>query len=153
MLHRGKYRIKTDDIIADAGEIARTGLARLLNIDRHFTRADKVLTYATFSWTMFWQVVSVGILLWTLLIGRLSPLWWFHYQLATNIVLTLAVAVPTTIWFTIGVARDLNELLHTLKTSRHSATDDGTVEHGHNLADQDLDAKVSIQSHLVGVPK
>jgi len=141
MLHRGKYRVKADDIVADRSQTERSRLANFLNIDRHFTRGDKVLTYATFSWTIFWQIVAVAILLWTLVVGRLSPNWWFNYQLGTNVVLTLMVAVPTTIWFTIGVARDLWELVHTLRTSRRIAADDGTVEHGHNMDDPLIEDK------------
>jgi len=158
MLHRGKYRIKSDDVIEDpaappdsafdpgAGVLSnspaspalakRSWLSRFLNIDRHFTRRDKVLTYATFWWNMLWQVVSVVILLWVIAFGRLSANWWFNYRMIVGVGVALVLSVPTTIWFTVGVTHDLIDLLKTLRSSRRSDADDGTVRDHHNLADE-----------------
>jgi Na+/proline symporter len=139
LLHRGKYRLKTDEEKLDTGE-KRSWHARFLGIDANFTRGDKVLTYATFGWTMFWQIVSVSLLIWTLCVGRLSAEWWFNYRMTVSVGLALALAVPTTLWFTWGTIRDIAELVRTLRTAKRSDADDGTVRGHHNAGDEDITA-------------
>ena len=138
MLHRGKYRLHTDEEKVDTGE-KRSWHARFLGIDANFTKGDKALTYATFAWTMFWQVVSVSLLLWTVCIGRLSAEWWFNYRLIAGVGVALALSVPTTFWFTWGTVRDIMELVRTLKIAKRSDADDGTVRGHHNVGDEALE--------------
>ena len=134
MLHRGKYRVEGEA----TGETAlgkRSWLSRWLGISEEFTRGDKVLVFATFGWTMFWQVLAVGILAWTVFVGRLSPQWWVNYMLVTAVGVSLVIAVFTSIWFMIGVYNDLRELFRTLETAKRSDADDGTVRNHLNADD------------------
>ncbi|MDR1190145.1 MAG: hypothetical protein LBK60_00585 [Verrucomicrobiales bacterium] len=135
MLHRGAWRIASEDVVVNASA-GKSFLSRFLQIDQHFTRGDKILTYGTFGWTVFWTAVSVGILLWTLLVGRLSPEWWFDYTMLTSVWLTLGLGVVVAVWFFIGATRDLLELFRTLKTVERSDADDGTVRDHHNAGEE-----------------
>ncbi len=134
MLHRGEYAIDTQH---EAIHPAKWGFAwgRLVGIDEHFSRGDKILSVATFCWTMTWQLVAVGVLLWWIFVGRLSDGWWFNYTMVTGVAIPLVVAVVTTIWFTIGAVRDLFKLFEALRLARQNETDDGTVRRPHNPND------------------
>jgi len=140
LLHRGAYRVAGDGQLASAGTTLpprrRSLIDRIFDIDEHSTRGDKVLTFGTFGYTMCLQLLAVGILIWTLAVGRLSPNWWFNYYMVTAVWLTLAVATGVAIWFSIGVTRDLRDLFRTLKTAQRNAADDGTVRAHHNLGDE-----------------
>ena len=138
MLHRGAYRIQSEDTLAKAPAKKRFWLARFLDVDEHFTRGDKILTYSTFWYTMLFQVISVGILIWTLTVGRLSTNWWFNYTMVTAVWLTVGIGAIVTVWFTVGVIRDLRHLFQALKTIRQVDTDDGTVRGHHNLGEEEL---------------
>ena len=150
LLHRGRYRVADDDAVSGPVASSRSWLARLLNIDEHFTRADKALTYATFGWTVFWQALSAALLLWMLLFGRFSAQWWFDYRMITSVGIALALAVPTNVWFTIGVARDIFRLLTVLNTASRDQTDDGTTPAHVNAQIApaegfEMDSKVTVQ--------
>ena len=133
MLHRGAYKIQSEDPLA-VPVIAkkRFWLARFLDVDEHFTRSDKILTYSTFGYTMLHQAMAVGILVWTLTMGRLSTNWWFNYTMVTAVWLTVGIGSVVTVWFTIGVIRDLRYLFTALKSIRQVDADDGTVVGHHN---------------------
>jgi SSS family solute:Na+ symporter len=139
MLHRGAYQLQSEEATAEEPNLNRSWLSRFLDVNENFTRSDKILTYGTFVWSMTWQSIAIGILLWTLFIGRLSAGAWFNYQLYLVIGAGLLLAIPTTIWFTIGVTRDLFDLVRTLKTARRSDTDDGTVRDHHNADEKELE--------------
>lgn len=138
MLHRGKYRIPADDIHVGSMPTKRYWLQRFLQIDEHFTRGDKVLTYGTFAWSMFWQAATWLILLWSLGVGRLSPQWWFHYTLTCDVLIGSVLAVITTVWFIVGVTRDLKDLLRTLQTVKRVDADDGTVRGHQNAGEENV---------------
>jgi SSS family solute:Na+ symporter len=139
MLHRGAYQLPSEETTEEETHKNCGWLARMLDVNEHFTRSDRVLTYGTFVWSMSWQGITMGILFWTLVVGRLSPNAWFDYQLYLVIGVGLVLAVPTTIWFTIGVTKDLIELIRTLKTARRSDADDGTVRDHHNADENELE--------------
>lgn len=120
LLHRGAHRIASDNEQVEKPVLRRGRLARFLNIDEHFTRGDKVVTYFTFFWSMLWKVLALLILVWVLCFGRLSEEWWFRYNMITSVWITVFWGVAMGIIFTWGVLRDLRDLLHTLKTSAAS---------------------------------
>ena len=138
MLHRGAYRIQSEAAVAAVVPKKRFWLARFLDVDEHFTRGDKILTYTTFAYTTMWQVVAVVILIWTVTVGQLSANWWFNYTMVTAVWLTVSIGAIVTVWFTVGVIRDLRELFRALKNIRQIDTDDGTVRGHHNLGEENL---------------
>ncbi|MGB8352481.1 MAG: hypothetical protein WCD79_01195 [Chthoniobacteraceae bacterium] len=135
MLHRGKYAIKSED---DIREPVRVGfnLGRLIGIDEHYTKGDKIISVVTFLWAMAWQAAAICILLWYLCFGSLSDAWWFKYTMFTSIWIPLVIAVITTVWFTIGIARDMVDLFKTLRVIRRNDADDGTVLNHHNAGEK-----------------
>jgi SSS family solute:Na+ symporter len=125
MLHRGIYKL--EDAAKVARPVRKNWLTRLLNIDENFTRGDKAITIGIVGWTVGLNVLAVGILLWTLFVGRLSEDWWFDYAMITSVWVCLVMAIITTIWFAIGVWRDLRSLFRQLESVRREDADDGTV--------------------------
>ncbi len=149
MLHRGKYRLPNEDAAVVFSEKKRPLLHRFLQIDEHFTWSDRFLTILTFGWTIFWALVTLAILLWTLFVSHLSNEWWFDYTMITAVWMTLVLGVITAVWFFIGVSRDLIELFRVLETVRRIDADDGTVRGHHNIGEAELrssPAKLGSQS-------
>ena len=134
MLHRGAYRIASEgEVVAQVD--ARGWVARFLNVDEHFTRSDRILVFGTFGWTLFWQSMSILILIWSLTVGPLSSGWWFDWTMFTGVWLTMTIGLVVTVWFTIGVVRDMIDLFRTLRTVKGVDSDDGTVRDHHNTGE------------------
>ena len=130
LLNRGIYRVAEDNEKGAAGvAIKRSWLARFLNIDEHFTRGDKVITYFTFFWSMLWKVVALLILLWVLFFGNLSDNWWFHYNMITSVWITMFWGLAMGVIFTWGVTRDLRAMFVALKIASRNH-DAGLVTDG-----------------------
>ena len=140
MLHRGAHRLAGEEPAGAAAaqpaqQVRRPWLDRLLSMDENFTRNDRILTVGTFAYTVFFKILALGILGWTLLVGRLSPSWWFGYHIITGVWLAVSLAAIVAVWFTIGVVRDLRYLFHALATAQRNAEDDGTVRGHHNAGE------------------
>lgn len=125
MLHRGKYKLEEPNVVEKP--VRRNWLTKLLNIDENFTRGDKAITIGVVGWTLGLNLLAVGILLWTLFVGRLSEDWWFNYAMITSVWVSFVLAIFTTLWFTVGVWKDLRSLFRQLKSAKRVDTDDGTV--------------------------
>jgi len=121
--------------IANLAAANRPWYERLFDVDDNFTRGDKRLLYGTLVWNVFWQIVAVSILLWTIFRGRLSANWWFNYSIVVNVCIAIVLAVVTTIWFAFGVTRDLRRLFVSLGEVHRNDADDGTVRNHHNLGE------------------
>ncbi len=134
MLHRGRYAVDFDSNAPEPMK-KRFNWDRLIGIDEHFTRKDRILSRVTFFWGIGQQVLNVGIVLWWVFVGRLSDSWWFNWMLVTAIWIPLVIAVITTVWFTIGTTGDILDLLKTLRRARRNDLDDGTVRNHHNLGE------------------
>ncbi len=134
MLHRGIHAIKSED---DVVESVKKGFSwgKLIGFNEHFTKGDKILSFASFLWAFAFKAFALGVLLWWLFVGRLSDAWWFQYTFVTGVYIPLVLGVITTIWFTIGTTRDILDLLKNLKLASHNDHDDGTVRHHHNLGE------------------
>ncbi len=131
MLHRGQHGTAAANLAA----ANRPWYERLFDVDDNFTRGDKRLLYGTLVWNVFWQIVAVSILLWTIFRGRLSANWWFNYSIVVNVCIAIVLAVVTTIWFAFGVTRDLRRLFVSLGEVHRNDADDGTVRNHHNLGE------------------
>ena len=90
---------------------------------------------AKLAWTLgWWGIFMVGILWWYFFgISDESwiTFWWW------KIMITVVVAVGTTIWFCIGGLYDIKDLFHTLRTMKRDHLDVGMVRAGHNLEDEE----------------
>lgn len=124
LLHRGVYAVKEEESGPRASPFF---LWRLLGINSEFSRGDKVIYLAQFSWTLFWVLVFVVGCIWNLTRDVSDDEWvrWWTFHVALGGV----VAVITVIWFSIGGIRDLKNLAKSLRSMRVDHHDDGSVDH------------------------
>ena len=138
LLNRGKYAVEPEadgksasTLVAPGG--SRFQLSKLVGIDEHFTRTDRWVALGIFFWSVFWLLVFlIGSA--TYLLHPWSNEAWANYWLWTGIYLPLAIAVGTTIWFTIGCWYDVRLFFRRLATERVDLSDDGTVTHKNDPA-------------------
>ncbi|HEX2983428.1 MAG TPA: hypothetical protein VHO28_07785 [Ignavibacteriales bacterium] len=122
MLHRGKYEIKDETIIVN--KEPKKGW-KMLGIGKEFTKGDKLLYLAAYSWTFLLIIVfTIGTVV---NLSRDVPdsswmMFWKYF-----ILVNLYVSIAVIIWFTIGGIRDFKDMIHRLKTMVRDYKDDGTV--------------------------
>jgi SSS family solute:Na+ symporter len=134
MLHRGQYARAEDQVATAATPRRRSWFTKLMGIDEHFTRGDKILAWSVFLWSMLHFAIFLILLFWNVAIARIPIrgwfLWWKYYSLW----LGLFVGAVTTVWFTWGGTRDLLRLFRRLRGLKRNVLDDGRVI-GHVSAD------------------
>jgi SSS family solute:Na+ symporter len=122
LLHRGQYALESEYRVVN--KTPSRGL-RMLAIGEEFTKADKIIYFASYAWTLSWTVVFI--------IGTVYNL---HHEVADRrwaefwkiyIYIQIALSLFVTVWFLIGGARDVRYMLRALRTMTRDATDDGTV--------------------------
>ena len=122
MLHRGKYAIKEETVVVD--EVPLKGL-KMLGMGKEFTKGDKILYLAAYTWTFLWVIVFVIGTIFNLSGDVPDSSWitFWKYFVMINLVASIIVIV----WFTIGGFKDFSDMLHRLKTMVRNHNDDGTV--------------------------
>ena len=123
LLHRGPYAVAAD-AVTDADAPRRW--YEKLGFTREFTGSDRVITYITLGWPLFWTVVFVVGTIYNLVAEVPSTAWLTFWHGWTWFILACGAAV--TIWFTIGGFRDLRDLYRLLRLRRDNPADDGRVE-------------------------
>ncbi|MCC5844986.1 MAG: sodium:solute symporter [Verrucomicrobia bacterium] len=120
ILHRGEFSV--------AGEHKDYGVSsfwRRLGVGREFTRGDKIIYLLRIGWTLFF-VISFAVGTVYNLFRDVSEdawaRWWLFY-----LVIMIAMAVSTTVWFIIGGSMDLKVLFRTLSELKRDEEDDGFV--------------------------
>lgn len=131
MLHRGIYSVETP--VADLPGNTTSRGARWIGIDKNFSRSDRWVSGGIFWWSICWVAVLIIGSIWNFFRPWShqvwSVFWWW-----SGIVLPLIISVGTTIWFTIGVLKDLRRFFTALVQERVDIHDDGTV----TRAEQDV---------------
>ena len=132
LLHRGRYAVESGSE-AQSSTPARASrrftFQKLVGIDEHFSPSDRWVSWGIFIWSVFWFAVFVlGSAVY--LIHPWSNAAWADYWLWTGIYLPLAIAVFTTVWFTIGCWLDLRLFIRRLAGERNDRNDDGFVQGG-----------------------
>ena len=102
------------------------GITRLLGFDADFTFWDKIVSGGIFFWSMFWLAVVVVGSAWNL-ISRWNDEVWATYWFVVGLVLPVAVAAVTLVWFAIGGFVDLRLFFQRLRSMKRDARDDGSV--------------------------
>ena len=122
MLHRGKYAIKEETVVVD--EVPLKGL-KMLGMGKEFTKGDKIIYLAAYTWTFLWVIVFVIGTIFNLSGDVPDSSWitFWKYFVMINLVASIIVIV----WFTIGGFKDFSDMLHRLKTMVRNHNDDGTV--------------------------
>ncbi|MFA6931855.1 MAG: sodium:panthothenate symporter, partial [Lentisphaeria bacterium] len=131
LLHRGIYSDGKQKEIAGVKEKFRLGKflqEKILGYDANYTRGDKILAWSVFIWSFGYGFLAcfVLVIVWNS-ISPWSLAWWGNYFYFKNILIPLAVALITTVWFTIGGTIDLIKMFKTLDKHEADDQDDGRV--------------------------
>jgi len=121
MLHRGKYRIEEGTVV---NAVPLKGW-RIFGIGKEFTRGDKFIYLAAYSWTFLWIVVFIVGTIYNLSVEVPDSSWLTFWKIYVYI--TLIVSIIIIILFTIGGIKDFKDMIHRLKTNIRDHKDDGTV--------------------------
>jgi len=122
MLHRGKYAIDEDTIIAKQ---AMSKGFKIFGITKEFTKSDKIIYSLAYGWTFLWVIVFIIGTIINLSSDVSNESWltfWKYYVL-----INLSAAVIIVTWFIYGGTKDLKSMFHKLKTMPRDHNDDGTV--------------------------
>jgi solute:Na+ symporter, SSS family len=123
MLHRGMYSIKEDEVAVQG--IPQRGL-KMLGMGKEFTRGDKIIYLAAYSWTFIWVVVFIIGTIFNLS-GDVADSSWMSFW-KTFIVINVFASFIVIVWFTIGGIKDFKDMLHRLKHLVRDHSDDGSVK-------------------------
>lgn len=127
LLHRGRYAVREDQVRERDGRIP--GWQRtILGIDEQFSRADRRMSWAYFAFTMTmfaaFLVVSIISVIWPW-----SERGWWNWFTVTSVYMPMIIGTITTVWFTIGGARDFKRLFARLRDPTRDVSDVGIVDH------------------------
>lgn len=123
MLHRGEYSLAEESNKVD--EVPQKGW-RMLGINQEFTKGDKIIYLAAYSWTFIWIAIFViGTVL--NVSSELTDSNWLDFW-KFFVISNLAISVVIVIWFTYGGIKDLKDMIHRLKHMVRDHSDDGTVK-------------------------
>lgn len=123
LLNRGKYALK-DEVKTDEQPIKGW---KVLGTTKEFTKGDKRIYIATYVWTFAWFIVFVIGTVMNLTMEVSDSAWMTFWKYF--IYIYAATSVIVVIWFLIGGARDLKEMIHSLKSMVRNHQDDGRVTH------------------------
>jgi solute:Na+ symporter, SSS family len=130
MLHRGKYKTKSDD--AKAAPPPTRGL-KALGITNEFTFGDKFIYFATIAWMLGWWIVFLIGTAYNLTTDVSVDSWIKFWRV--KIYIYLALGFITMVWFTAGGIRDIIDMFKTLRTAKRNFEDDGRVVGHHNVGE------------------
>lgn len=89
---------------------------RVLGIDEHFSRADRMIAWAAFLWSFgyVFLLCFAGVVIWNL-VAPWPEDWWGIYFYVTIFLGTALLGVVFSVWFTWGGIRDLRALFRDLR--------------------------------------
>ena len=128
LLHRGEYAVKDDQ-----AEIQRnvSKFEYICGITNQFSKSDRILTYAMlfYQWAIFlwFAIFSLYNIYVKFILKSIVPnsVWGIsHFWI---IWMNLILAIPMTIWFTIGGLKDMKHLYRDLSVARRNDKDNGQV--------------------------
>jgi SSS family solute:Na+ symporter len=125
LLHRGAHAVAGD---VTPREARPPTWWEKLGFSREFTGADRIITYISVGWPLFWTAVFIVGAVYSLTVDVPATAWARFWHGWTWFILACAVLV--TAWFTIGGLRDLRDLFRLMRSRRADAADDGRVHHG-----------------------
>jgi solute:Na+ symporter, SSS family len=123
MLYRGAYAIEGESTVVQKSP--SRGL-KMLGMGKEFTRGDKIIYTAAYTWTFAWTVVFL-IGTWFNMTSEVPDSTWLTFWHVFIVVNTVA-SVFIIIWFTVGGTRDLKDMLKRLATATRNHQDDGFVK-------------------------
>lgn len=123
MLHRGAYAITEEMKVVD--EVPVRGL-KMLGIGKEFTRGDKIIYVAAYTWTLIWTIVFLIGTSYNLTREVPDSAWMNFWKIF--ILINVAASIVVIVWFSIGGMRDLKDMLHRLKTMVRNHQDSGYID-------------------------
>lgn len=124
LLNRGEYSSKEDSANIDSQPLKGW---KALGYTREFTKGDKAIFIATYVWTFAWFVVFVIGTVINISIDVPDSAWMAFWKYF--IYIYSAASIVVVIWFLIGGAKDLKEMIQSLKSMVRNHQDDGRVVH------------------------
>jgi len=138
LLHRGKYLTEADHLHAH-DQVKQSKWAMVVGITKEFSKADRFLAIALIVWQAFW-FGWFAVFCIAQVFSPLSDRAFVIYHYIHVILIPLILAVPSTIWFTVGGIMDIKALFRHLETAVRDANDDGRVISPDEPAQVDLEA-------------
>jgi solute:Na+ symporter, SSS family len=92
---------------------------------KEFTRGDKIIYIAAYTWTFIWVTAFVIGTLVNLSRDVPDSSWMSFWK--TFVLINLVASILITIWFTIGGIKDFKDMIYRLKHMVRDHTDDGSV--------------------------
>lgn len=134
MLHRGIY--SDEAVVPEIKWSIRTIISKLIGIDEHYTRGDKIIAWSVFGYSIVYSflIMFVGVIIW----NAFSPWpieYWSWYFFIFSLVVPCIVAIVSTFWFMIGGLVDMRHMLRDLASRTDNPLDDGRVEGHVSLVD------------------
>ncbi|MBD3235237.1 MAG: sodium:solute symporter [Candidatus Eisenbacteria bacterium] len=101
---------------------------KALGMGAEFSRGDRILYVATYSWTLVWTLIFIVGTIYNLshevADDRWARFWRFYVWVQ------LGVSALVVIWFAIGGGRDITAMMRRLRTMQRDDRDDGRVRRG-----------------------
>ncbi|MBQ0105631.1 MAG: hypothetical protein KBT47_06310 [Armatimonadetes bacterium] len=133
LLHRGKYAIN-DEHSSVIHKDAKIGFwQKIVGITPEFSKSDRFWAYVFVYWAMwgfaiFVVVSAIEIIRqYVLHLPFISNHIWFIVMFWGTL-FNLAIAIPATVWFTIGGIHDIKALYRDLSVARRDDRDDGSIK-------------------------
>ncbi|MBA4312002.1 MAG: sodium:solute symporter [Chlorobiaceae bacterium] len=122
MLHRGKYSVEEEIKITESQP--QKGW-KVLGMTKEFTKGDKLIYIATYTWTFLWVVVFIIGTIYNLT-HEVSNISWMKFW-EIYIWIYLLTSIIVIIWFTIGGIINVKEMMTALKAMKRDHADSGYV--------------------------
>ncbi|MEN8255583.1 MAG: sodium:panthothenate symporter, partial [Verrucomicrobiota bacterium] len=131
MLHRGIYNVEEGDEKERFKWSLHTVFSKLIGITKEYSRGDKVIVWAVFSYSMIYYFLFafLGVVVW----NAISPwpvLWWSRYFFVVFLGVPSVILLISTVWFFIGGVIDLRKMFRDLEARVANPLDNGRVD-GH----------------------
>ncbi|XHR28449.1 MAG: sodium:solute symporter [Chthoniobacteraceae bacterium] len=136
LLHRGRHALDEPVVAGMVPEKKAQGFnwSKVIGVDKSFSRGDRRIAIALFSWTMLWFCVFAVGTLWNLVAPWPVAVWSTYWHI-TGVGIPVASACLTAVWFTWGGVRDIRKLFRLLAEQKVNPLDDGTVVGNMNLGE------------------
>ena len=126
LLHRGAYSVAEDWVATHTAKKKKFRWSQVIGITDKFSKSDRRITQGVFGWSMFWVLVMIAGTVWNMITPWATAVWSTFWWWA-SIILPLGLSIITTLWFTVGVLKDMRAFFNGLQKERVDVTDDGTV--------------------------
>ena len=130
MLHRGKYAIRSDRVVAEDGTLVDNPAAKwnwklALGITSEFTRGDKVIYGISIGKTLILFIAFITMTAVAMFFGLSDRQWSTYHRIMLTFWISTSFLIA--IWLAVGGYRDAVALFRDLKKAKRDYSDDGTV--------------------------